>query len=234
LRLNPQQVEVYVDFESKTDQTGVGNWFALAKTADDEQLDPYLMFCKYKQILEKKDKNLTKGRLWIRIDQNKDGDAKVTKQVRGKEWLSEVPKKVANWLNLPEADKYTGHCFRRTCAQWAADAGVTETQMQHHFGWKSSAMVMRYSRSSASLKQTMAANLDIEKRGNGMTSNEAEERQRQKEKRQSSPRKIAQKNNSNGKKQHDGQSDEKRRLDDSSESDITELPDEREQPIGKY
>jgi hypothetical protein len=39
---------------------------------------------------------------------------------------------------------------------------MTETQMQHHFGWKSASMVLRYTRQSANLKQSMAAVLNVE------------------------------------------------------------------------
>jgi hypothetical protein len=39
---------------------------------------------------------------------------------------------------------------------------MTETQMQHHFGWKSAAMVVRYSRNSSCLKQAMAESPDFE------------------------------------------------------------------------
>jgi integrase len=167
VKMNEAQVEIFVDYESKTDQMATGMWFALPKAADDPQLDAYVLFSKYKTILEKKNKKLTTGRLWIRIDEHKDRSYSVTAQVRGKDWVAEVPKKVATWLCLPEAEKYTGHSFRRTCAQWGADAGMSETQMQHHFGWKSASMIVRYSRNSDYLKQTAAAKLDMESRESG-------------------------------------------------------------------
>ena len=162
VRIDREQVSIFVDYESKTDQGANGMWFALAGSANDPRLDAYVLFTRYKQILEKKSKELTEGRLWRRIDMNKNGTYKVSQQVRGIEWISTVATKVATWLCLPEAGKYTGHSLRRTCAQWATDNGMSETQMQHHFGWKSSSMVVRYSRSSNVLKQAMAKNLDLE------------------------------------------------------------------------
>ena len=166
VRLNRDQVSILIDYDSKTDQGATGMWFAMPGATDDPKLDPYLLFCKYKQIVERKDKKLTEGRLWLRIDEKKDGSYKLTSQVRGIEWISSVPKQAAKWLGLPETEKYTGHSMRRTCAQWATDSGMTETQMQHHFGWKSAAMVVRYARSSDNLKQAMAKCLNMEEHGN--------------------------------------------------------------------
>ena len=162
VQMRSEQVSIFVDYESKTDQGAQGMWFALPKATDDPMLDAYILFNKYKQILEKKDKDLAKARLWLRVDESKAGGYKVTKQVRGIEWVSSVPSKVSKWLCLPESEKYTGHSLRRTCAQWATDNGMTDTQMQHHFGWKSAAMVVRYSRSSECLKQAMAKSLNVE------------------------------------------------------------------------
>jgi integrase len=156
------KVHIFVDYDSKTDQGANGTWFSFPSNSADPALDPFLLFSKYKVMLEKKDTKLTNGRLWLRIIQEKDGTYKVTRQVRGKEWISDVPKKVAEYLKLPDAEKYTGHSFRRTCAQWAVNAGMTETQLQHHFGWKSSSMITKYSRSSTHLKETAAACLDLE------------------------------------------------------------------------
>ena len=89
-------------------------------------------FLKYKHILDTKGKGLSDGRLWKRIDDNKDGTYRVTKQVRGIEWISSVPAKVANYFGLVESEKYTDHGLQRTCAQWVTDDGMTDTQMQHH------------------------------------------------------------------------------------------------------
>ena len=170
MRLNKDQVSIFIDYESKTDQAANGMWFALAGMTADPMLDAYMLFLKYKHILDTKGKGLSEGRLWKRIDDNKDGTYRVTKQVRGIEWISSVPAKVANYLGLVESEKYTGHSLRRTCAQWATDNGMTDTQMQHHFGWKSAAMVVRYARSSEHLKQAMAKSLDIEDKNERSTS----------------------------------------------------------------
>jgi hypothetical protein len=150
----------------------------LPNNPENAKLDPHAMFAKYKTMLERLDPKLTKGRLWVRIVQKANGGYQVTRQVRGKEWISDVPKRVAEYLHLEEPEKYTGHTFRRTCAQWAVNSGMTETQMQHHFGWKSATMVTKYSKYSTHLKETAAMNLDLEsaKRKEGSSSMMAEER----------------------------------------------------------
>ena len=156
-----------MDYESKTDQGATGTWFAFPRKANDPTLDTMLLFNKYRHIIGKKNADLLEGRLWVRIDgsKEKDGSMKVTRQWRGKEWISGVPKHVATWLGLQEAGKYTGHTFRWACAQWAADGGMTETQMQHHFGWKSISMIQCYSRSSKKLKLSAAIRLNVEEVG---------------------------------------------------------------------
>jgi hypothetical protein len=151
--LSSQQVELFVDYESKTDQGATGTWFAFPRRADNPALDALLLFNKYRAKIGKKDKELLNGRLWLRIlpAKTKGGKEQVTRQVRGREWIGTVPKRIAEWLGLPEAAKYTGHSFWWTCAQWAADSGMTEVQMQHHFGWRSSAMISRCRASFRSL-----------------------------------------------------------------------------------
>ena len=164
VNLKKETVEIMVDFASKTDQCGAGTWFAFPKTADDRTLDPKILFNQYKAMIEAKDKKLLTGRLWVRMVQENNGKVQITRQVRGKEWIAGVPMRVAKWLGLPEEERYTGHTFRRTCAQWAADAGMSETHMQHHFGWKSAAMIQRYTKNSTYLKHAAAAHLDLESR----------------------------------------------------------------------
>jgi hypothetical protein len=159
-----EEPRIFVDYETKTDQGATGTWFAFPRKVNEPALDTLLLFNKYRSIIAKKNADLLEGRLWVRMDgsKGKDGDMKVIRQWRGKEWIAGVAKIVATWLGLPESEKYTGHTFRRTCAQWAADSGMTETQMQHHFGWKSTSMIQCYSRSSKKLKIDAASSLNLE------------------------------------------------------------------------
>jgi hypothetical protein len=59
---------------------------------------------------------------------------KCTSQVVGKNMLSKVPRKVATFLNLPDAELYTGHCLRRSSATLLADAGPDITTIKRHGG----------------------------------------------------------------------------------------------------
>lgn len=49
-------------------------------------------------------------------------------------------KKNANYLNLPDTDRYTGHSFRRTSATILIDAGANIITLKLHEGWKSTAV----------------------------------------------------------------------------------------------
>lgn len=55
-----------------------------------------------------------------------------------------VTKEVATALDLPNADEYTSHGLRRTCATWLADSGVSSTELQRHFGWTSARTANEY------------------------------------------------------------------------------------------
>jgi integrase len=49
-----------------------------------------------------------------------------------------IPSKIANFLELPSAKEYTGHCFRRTLASLLANAGADMSVIKRHGAWKSS------------------------------------------------------------------------------------------------
>lgn len=71
-------------------------------------------------------------------------DKKCVKQVVGKNKISAVPKEIATYLNLPNPQDYTGHCFRRTSATILADSGADLTTIKRHGGWKSSNVAEGY------------------------------------------------------------------------------------------
>ena len=54
LRLGLQQVEIFVDYETKTDQGATGTWFSFPRPADNPALDPLLLFNQYKSKIAKK------------------------------------------------------------------------------------------------------------------------------------------------------------------------------------
>ncbi|XP_053593046.1 uncharacterized protein LOC103571465 [Microplitis demolitor] len=68
---------------------------------------------------------------------------KCTRQVIGKNKISEVPKIITICLNLEEPEKYTGHCFRRSSATLLANSGASLIEIKHG-RWKSSSVAEGY------------------------------------------------------------------------------------------
>lgn len=58
--------------------------------------------------------------------------------------MSEVPKSIATFLDLPDPTNYTGHCFRRTSATLLANAGANLTTLKQHGRWRSSSVAEGY------------------------------------------------------------------------------------------
>ncbi|XP_008217133.1 dihydrolipoyllysine-residue acetyltransferase component 2 of pyruvate dehydrogenase complex, mitochondrial isoform X1 [Nasonia vitripennis] len=54
-------------------------------------------------------------------------NGKCSQQPVGKNKLGSMAKEVATYLNLPDANQYTGHCFRRTSASVLIDSGANMT-----------------------------------------------------------------------------------------------------------
>lgn len=83
--------------------------------------------------------NMTNNRFFINYQ-----NGKCTRQVIGKNKISDMPKKIACFLNLPNPEQYTGHCFRRTSATILADSGADLTSIKRLGGWKSSTVAEGY------------------------------------------------------------------------------------------
>ncbi|XP_073966826.1 uncharacterized protein isoform X2 [Choristoneura fumiferana] len=64
-------------------------------------------------------------------------NGKCTKQPMGRHKIAAIPKAIAAFLNLPNAESYTGHCFRRTSATLLAESGANLTTLKRHGGWTS-------------------------------------------------------------------------------------------------
>jgi hypothetical protein len=71
-------------------------------------------------------------------------NGKCTRQAVGINTIGGVPKKIADFLNLPNSSNYTGHCFRRTSATLLADAGADITVLKRHGGWRSNTVAEGY------------------------------------------------------------------------------------------
>lgn len=79
-------------------------------------------------------------------------NGKCSRQVVGINKFSKFPMEIAQYLNLPFSQEYTGHCFRRTSATLLVDAGGDLLQLKRHGGWKSSNVAEGYVDESSSNK----------------------------------------------------------------------------------
>jgi integrase len=84
---------------------------------------------------------ITSGRLFRAYNAKRD---KFQKSVVGKNTIADYPKRIAKSLQLPNAEGFTGHAFRRTSATILADAGTTTKNLMRHGRWKSSSVAGRY------------------------------------------------------------------------------------------
>lgn len=107
-----------------------------------------------KMDLDKDDQEASKSLFRCCTKANKFG-----KQPMGINYLSAIGKEVADVLNLPDADSYTGHCFRRTSATIAANQGATAVELQKHYGWQQPTTALRYIDGTGERSKKMAERL---------------------------------------------------------------------------
>lgn len=86
----------------------------------------------------------------------KYSNGKGCRQVVGVHQFGKMPKIVAKFLNLPNADEYTGHCFRRSSATILVNAGADLIALKRHGGWKSSNVAEGYIEESFTNKVDIA------------------------------------------------------------------------------
>lgn len=67
-----------------------------------------------------------------------------------------MPKKIAEFLGLPNAKEYTGHCFRRCSATLLADSGADLTAIKRHGGWRSTSVAENYIENSVENKNVIS------------------------------------------------------------------------------
>ncbi|CAI6366167.1 unnamed protein product [Macrosiphum euphorbiae] len=102
----------------------------------------------FKKYIDLRPANVQSDRFFLNY---KNG--KCTKQVIGKNKIGNMPKEIANYLNLPDPQAYTGHSFRRTSATLLADSGGDITTLKRHGGWKSSQIAEGYIEDSINNKK---------------------------------------------------------------------------------
>lgn len=70
--------------------------------------------------------------------------------------ISQVPRMIAQFLDLANAEDYTGHCFRRSSASNLANNGADLITIKKHGAWKSSAIAEGYIEASLKRKTEVA------------------------------------------------------------------------------
>ena len=86
----------------------------------------------------------------------------------GKNYLANIGKDIAKKLNLGDTDLYTGHCFRRSSATAAANAGANSMELKRHFGWVQETTALRYLDETNDRARKMAKLLTEENKENSI------------------------------------------------------------------
>lgn len=73
--------------------------------------------------------------------------------------IGKIPSHIAIYLNLPNPQEYSGHCFRRSSATLLANRGSDFLSIKRHGGWKSSAVAEGYIEESVQTKINVAQTL---------------------------------------------------------------------------
>ncbi|KAJ3659280.1 hypothetical protein Zmor_010976 [Zophobas morio] len=115
---------------SKTEK---GRKFAVI---DDSDISYVKLFNKY---LSLRPENLTTDRVFLKY-----ANGKCTKQIVGINTFGKCPFHVAHFLNLSNAEKYTGHAFRLSLAMIMANSGVSVDELKRQVGCKSSSVASGY------------------------------------------------------------------------------------------
>lgn len=108
----------------------------------------------YKKYVNLRPPNMESNRFFIFY---KDG--KCRRQVVGKNFFGEIPKKIAAYLKLPNPELYTGHSFRRSSATFLANAGENIIGIKQIGGWKSTSVAEQYIEDSVANKQRLAGKI---------------------------------------------------------------------------
>lgn len=86
-------------------------------------------------------------------------NCKCTVQRIGINSFAKIPQRVAEYLHLPDAKAYTGHCLRRTSATFLADSGADILMLKRHGGWRSNAVAEGYVDESINNKLEISKNI---------------------------------------------------------------------------
>lgn len=86
-------------------------------------------------------------------------NSKCTKQPVGINKFGTMAKEIAKFLQLPNPELYTGHCFRRSSATILVNAGADLLTLKRHGGWKSSNVAESYIDNSIANKMKISKSI---------------------------------------------------------------------------
>ena len=131
---------------SKTDQAGVGHQFYVSPSANKSRC-----FC---DLIQRYINSFTDKQKTDRFFRKLGANGKATDRPIGVNTIGKYPKMVADALGL--IGNFTGHCFRRSSATIAADAGADLLALKRHGRWSSDTVAEEYVADSKQCKMQMA------------------------------------------------------------------------------
>ena len=102
--------------------------------------------------------NNASNRLFLRLE-----DGKCSNRPIGINTIGSMPKLFATFLNLPEPDRYKGHCFCRISATLLVDGGADKTMIKLHTNHKSTKVAQSYidNRSKIDISEKISKNIKV-------------------------------------------------------------------------
>jgi integrase len=122
---------------SKTDRAGIGAT-KLLPALEEKALSSLFYFSLYKEQVADR-----MGRLFRNF-----ANDKFTKSPIGKNAITTFPRKITEFLDLPNPESYTGHSFRVSSATVLVDEGASSITLKRHGRWTSDTVAEGYLRDS--------------------------------------------------------------------------------------
>jgi hypothetical protein len=112
------------------------------------------------------------SRLWRKLAISRSGDLTATWKAQnvGRDTLKHYGRDIAEALGLADPKSYTAHCWRRSAATLAANAGLSLAQIKALTGHRSDTVVQRYIDRSLSMMLAAAEGTSIGKSSSSRSS----------------------------------------------------------------
>ena len=129
--------------------SGNKNYTNRENIAPNDVDDPFILEYLYDRIYElRKISRIKIDRAFLKYD-----NGKLTNNPIGRNTLSEVPMKIAEFLGLDNCHDYSGHSIRRTSASVGAENGMSVSHLRELGGWKSENAALGYIQTSSNYKK---------------------------------------------------------------------------------